>query len=96
VLDGSDHTIRAKKLEEHQRLEVPCQLKPETEIAKEGISDHQWADLTKQANKKSKGNSCPLPKNTVEKWNEIWAVLFPDMQAPSNPCKLILCTTFPG
>lgn len=90
MFDGSENATRAKKLEEHQRLRVSCQLKPETEIVKEGISDLQWENLTKQANKKSKGSSCPLPKNTVEKWNEIWAVLFPDLQGPPNPCKLIL------
>jgi hypothetical protein len=90
IFDGSDHATRAKKLEEHQRLEVPCQLRPE--IVKEGISDTQWADLSKQSNKKSKRASCPLPKNTVEKWNEIWTVLFPDVKGPSNPCKLILCS----
>lgn len=90
IFDGSDYATRAKKLEEHQRLEVSCQLKPE--IVKEGISDTQWADLSKQSNKKSKRTSCPLPKNTVEKWNEIWSVLFPDIKGPSNPCKLILCS----
>jgi hypothetical protein len=93
VFDGSDHPTRAKKLEEHLRLKVSCQWKDETEIVKEGISDHQWADLNKQGNKKSKGHSCPLPKNTVEKWNEIWAVLFHAVQAPSNPCKLVIRST---
>jgi hypothetical protein len=88
VFDGSEDALRAKRLEEHQRLPVPCQLN--TEIIKEGISDRQWADLHKQASKKGKGNSCPLPKTSVEKWNEIWAVLFPGFPLPLNPCKLIL------
>jgi hypothetical protein len=65
---------------------VPCELRDL--IVKEGISTTQWATLRKQADKKGKGNSRPIGKSTVEKWNEIWVVLFPDVPVPSNPCKL--------
>jgi len=90
VFDGSDHATQVKKFEEHQRLEDPCQL--QATIAKKGISDAQWADLNrigKQSSKKNNGSSSLLPKSTVQKWNDIWMVLFPDRVVPSNPCKLI-------
>jgi hypothetical protein len=86
VFDGSDIATRERRFEEHQRQEVPCQLKPK--VIKEGISEAQWAALGKSSNKKGKSTSCPLPRNTVEKWNEIWVVLFPAVNCPSNPCKL--------
>lgn len=90
VFGGSDETTRAKRLEEHVRLPKPCQLR--TEMVKEGISDAQWVALRKQANNKGKGDSCPLPKTTVGKWNDIWAVIFANLPPPKNPCKLLLCS----
>jgi hypothetical protein len=86
VFDGSDEPTRAKRLQDHLRLAVPCELSDT--IVQEGISTTQWATIRKQVDKKGKGNSRPIGKSTVEKWNEIWVVLFPDVLVPSNPCKL--------
>jgi hypothetical protein len=86
IFDGSDETTRARRLQDHLRLPVPCELKDP--IVKEGISTSQWATLRKQADKKRKGDSRPIGKTMVEKWNEVWVVLFPDVKLPSNPCKL--------
>ena len=49
---------------------------------KEGISDAQWARLDK---KKSAKKDQAIHR--VEKYWEIWDVLFPQVPRPSNPCK---------
>jgi len=46
---------------------------------KEGISEAQWASLDRK--KKNQGSS------NIEKWNEIWAILFPEIACPKTPCK---------
>jgi hypothetical protein len=46
---------------------------------KEGISDAQWASLDRK--KKNQGAS------NTEKWNEIWAILFPRIPIPATPCR---------
>ena len=55
---------------------------------KEGISDSQWANLDeKKQGRKGKGAAEEKPKSEVDKWNDIWMVLFPNVALPSTPCK---------
>ncbi len=48
---------------------------------REGISDDQWASLEKHNRKKNQ------EKHRVEKWFEIWKILFPNAPMPETPCK---------
>lgn len=79
VFSGPDKARCINELTEHLRLEVPCQ-KGES-VLKEGISEAQWAALDKQNRKKNQ------EKHKVEKWFEIWRVLFPEVPEPETPCK---------
>jgi len=51
---------------------------------KEGIDEVQWAALEKQNRKKNQEN------HKVEKWFEIWDVLFPGANRPKTPCKVFV------
>ena len=74
---GSDRAVRARELENHRQLPHPCERGDAS--LKEGISDAQWASLDRK--KKNQGSS------NIEKWNEIWAILFPEKSCPKTPCK---------
>ncbi|KAM7208151.1 POZ-, AT hook-, and zinc finger-containing protein 1 [Naviculisporaceae sp. PSN 640] len=67
------------KLAEHRQMAVPCERGLASD--KEGIDDRQWAILDKQSRKKNQ------EAHRVEKWYEIWDVLFPEpgIQRPENP-----------
>jgi uncharacterized membrane protein len=55
---------------------------------KEGISDAQWTSLDeKKQGKKSKAAAEEKPKSEVDKWNDIWTILFPNIPLPATPCK---------
>jgi len=74
------------QLIEHYRAAEPCEIGDS--ILVEGISEAQWAQLEKQNRKKNQ------ELHKVDKWFEIWRVLFPDKEPPSTPCKsanLLLC-----
>lgn len=77
VFSGSDKARCINELTEHLRLEVPCQRGES--VLKEGISEAQWAALDKQNRKKNQ------EKHKVEKWFEIWRVLFPEVPEPDTP-----------
>jgi hypothetical protein len=68
------------ELKKHHQLPDPCELN--SSGTKEGISDFQWAVLDK---KRSKKNIQGL--SSVDKWNDIWTVLFPGVSHPQTPCK---------
>jgi len=70
-------------LQKHRQLPNPCQLKPAA--LKEGISEAQWANLEKKKSiKKQQATS------RVEKWMEIWDIIFPGIQKPDTPCKCFI------
>jgi hypothetical protein len=74
------------ELEIHRQLPTPCLRNPSS--LKEGISEAQWASLDeKRHSKKNKGSPSERPKTNVEKWNDIWVILFPDIPVPNSPCK---------
>src|SRR4051812_46155528 len=79
IFDGSDRATCMLELKKHHQLPVPCDLN--SSGTKEGISDFQWAILDK---KRSKKNIQGL--SSVDKWNEIWSVLFPGVSHPQTPC----------
>lgn len=72
------------ELVDHRRLPEPCQKKSES--LKEGISNAQWDEIDKKTHKK-KGKGA---FSDVEKWNEIWRVLFSDSVPMPHPCKIRL------
>ncbi|TLD12804.1 uncharacterized protein PgNI_04463 [Pyricularia grisea] len=65
------------KLEEHSRTDEPCQ-KGDPNL-REGISTTQWASLDRQNRKK------PQEAHKLEKWFEIWTILFPGKEKPTTP-----------
>lgn len=72
------------KLAEHRQMAVPCERGDASN--KEGIDEFQWAILDKQSRKKNQ------EAHRIEKWYEIWNVLFPgpDVEKPKNPCEYFL------
>lgn len=85
VFSAADRSKALSDLGEHNRSTTLCELKSAS--LKEGISDSQWAQLEKKKSTKKDQET-----STVEKWYEIWAILFPDVgeeSRPKTPCKLI-------
>jgi hypothetical protein len=77
---GPDRAALLVALQDHSRHDTPCNLRDPS--LKEGISDDQWVLLDK---KKSIRKDQEL--SSVEKWYEIWAVLFPELSKPETPCE---------
>jgi hypothetical protein len=87
IFPGSDRAAGVLALESHRQHEIPCERGDAA--LKEGISDAQWANLDKKKNvRKSKTST------RVEKYWEIWDVLFPDLRRPESPCKFTLSLLF--
>ncbi|KAK4667675.1 hypothetical protein QC763_310720 [Podospora pseudopauciseta] len=74
---GVDRAESLNKLAEHRKSEVPCPLRDAS--LKEGVDEVQWAMLDKQNRKKNQ------EVHRVEKWFEIWDVLFPEVARPESP-----------
>lgn len=80
---------RVADLEAHHIAPEQCQLNPQREALREGISSAQWvriADVIKNVNS-SQGSRPAKPKTNVDKWMEIWDVLFLNEARPETPCK---------
>jgi len=67
------------QLREHQRAAESCEIGDGSLM--EGISEAQWAQLEKQNRKKNQ------EKHKVDKWFDIWRVIFPSREPPDTPCK---------
>jgi len=80
IFPGTDRALCLSQLAEHRKMDVACELGDPSR--KEGIDEAQWAALDKQNRKKSQ------EAHRVEKWFEIWDVLFPGRPRPKSPCKL--------
>ncbi|KAK3370971.1 hypothetical protein B0T24DRAFT_512290, partial [Lasiosphaeria ovina] len=78
VFPGTDRATCLTKLAEHRIMDVSCP-KLEDSSKKEGISEAQWAALDKQNRKKNQ------EIHRVEKWFEIWDVVFPGVERPKSP-----------
>jgi hypothetical protein len=80
IFSGSDRARCVAALQSHLQLPIPCGLQIPSQ--KEGISDAQWASLDKKkSNKKSQETS------RIDKWMEIWVILFAEIPQPDTPCK---------
>lgn len=81
----NDRSPAILELEKHRRQAVGCPTSPEE--GKEGISDAQWVQLEdKKQSRKGKGLA-EKEKSSLEKWTDIWMVLFPSTPPPLFPCK---------
>ncbi|KAH9209158.1 hypothetical protein DL95DRAFT_477768 [Leptodontidium sp. 2 PMI_412] len=78
IFPGSDRAVSVLALESRRQLPDSCKLR-EPKL-KEGISDAQWAKLDKKKSVKKDQAS-----HRVEKYWEIWDILFPGVSRPSNP-----------
>lgn len=70
---------KQKDLEEHQRAERPCQILNPGDRPSQSISPAQMYSLRRR-----KGQ---YNESEVDKWFEIWDLLFPDKQRPRTPCE---------
>ncbi|KAH7418943.1 hypothetical protein BKA64DRAFT_698990 [Cadophora sp. MPI-SDFR-AT-0126] len=78
TFSGSDRAAGVRALQTHRQLPQPCERRDSRR--KEGISEAQCADLDKKKNaKKSQSTS------SVEKYWEIWEILFPGISRPATP-----------
>ncbi|KAG4425118.1 hypothetical protein IFR04_001685 [Cadophora malorum] len=75
---GSDRATGVRALECHRQLPQPCERRDSS--GKEGISEAQCADLDKKKNPKKNQLT-----SSVEKYWEIWAILFPGIVRPASP-----------
>ncbi|KAI1861501.1 hypothetical protein JX265_009468 [Neoarthrinium moseri] len=78
IFRGSDRSVCMSLLEDHRQKATPCERGDST--LREGISDAQWAKLDGK-----RGNKNSQEKHRVQKWFEIWVVLFPDEERPGSP-----------
>lgn len=74
---GGDRAECLNKLNDHRKRKEGCPLRDSS--LKEGVDDVQWAMLDRQSRRKNQ------ELHRVEKWFEIWDVLFPDVQRPESP-----------
>ena len=81
---GGDRAEALNKLAEHRKSKESCPLRDAS--LKEGVDEVQWAKLDKQNRRKN------AEAHRVEKWFEIWDVLFPGVPRPDSPCACLLFT----
>ncbi|KAE8440304.1 hypothetical protein EG329_009537 [Mollisiaceae sp. DMI_Dod_QoI] len=78
IFPGSDRARCVTALEAHRQQPNPCK-RAQSDL-KEGISDAKWAQLEKKKTAKQSKES-----SRIEKYWEIWDILFPGVPRPSNP-----------
>jgi len=84
---ANDRAAAVLELERHRQLNEGCPRN--SPDMKEGMSEAQWANMSeKRSNKKGKSSIAEEPKSEVEKWMEMWRVLFPNLAPPATPCEL--------
>ncbi|KAK1760077.1 hypothetical protein QBC47DRAFT_349 [Echria macrotheca] len=76
VFPGPDRALCLSRLSDHRKLAVSCELGDPS--LKCGIDEAQWALLDRINDKGT---------HRVEKWYEIWDLLFPGTKKPRSPCK---------
>lgn len=77
IFPGTDRATCLANLSEHQKESDACELGDPSQ--KEGIDAVQWAALERQNRKKNQ------EAHKLEKWFEIWDVLFPGATRPETP-----------
>lgn len=78
IFPGSDRAKCVTALEAHRQQPIPCE-RGQSDL-KEGISDAKWAQLEKKKTVKQSKES-----SRIEKYWEIWDILFPGVTRPNNP-----------
>jgi hypothetical protein len=82
---------RVADLAAHQRApnDERCQLNTKSEALKEGIDPVQWDKIVRliRSGSNSQGGHSAKAKTNLDKWMEIWDVLFSDEARPETPCK---------
>ncbi|KAF8854036.1 hypothetical protein BDZ45DRAFT_51012 [Acephala macrosclerotiorum] len=72
------------KLAEHRQQEERCPRQADS--LKEGISDAEWSRLSEEKkSRKGKAAIPEKPQSAVDKWKEIWIILFPTAEVPQTP-----------
>lgn len=83
---GNSRSSAVAELAKHHQLDEIC-LKGSPSM-KEGISDAQWVNLIEEKQcRKGKAAAAQTPKSDVDKWKDIWGILFPQLPVPLTPCK---------
>ncbi|RFU28008.1 hypothetical protein B7463_g8322, partial [Scytalidium lignicola] len=70
------------ELQVHQRSEI-CPKK--SSALKEGIDDSQWAKIEDILRAKRGMSLTEKRKHDIDKWFDIWRIIFPHLSPPSNP-----------
>lgn len=81
IFPGTDRAVCVRDLQAHRQQLKICERRNDN--LKEGISEAQWAQLDKKKSAKQSKTS-----SRVEKYWEIWDILFPNIPRPKTPCKL--------
>jgi hypothetical protein len=89
---GKDRPPAVTELQKHQLVGGCSQNSPSMEesilssIDGEFISSAQWTKLDEKKHSKT-GKSVDMEKRKVDRWNDIWRILFPNIPSPLTPCK---------
>ncbi|CZR67828.1 uncharacterized protein PAC_17727 [Phialocephala subalpina] len=79
-----ERSSAVSELASHRQQEERCPRLPDS--LKEGISDAEWSRLSEEKkNRKGKDATPEKPQSAVDKWKEIWIILFPTIEAPQTP-----------
>ncbi|KAJ4286399.1 hypothetical protein N0V88_008022 [Collariella sp. IMI 366227] len=80
--NGRDRAQCMDELAKHREQEKSCELRDAS--LKEGVDQAQWAKLDKNNGRRNQ------EVHKVDKWFEIWDVLFPEVARPDNPWHEVL------
>jgi hypothetical protein len=58
----------------------------QSQVLKEGIDDGQWVKIEHLVKVKRGLSASDKIKHDIEKWFEIWMLIFPNIPPPSHPC----------
>ncbi|KAK9423213.1 hypothetical protein SUNI508_04507 [Seiridium unicorne] len=78
IFRGPERSACMAQLVEHRQTPTPCERGDDS--SREGISDAQWEKLDGK-----KGKKGSQEKHRLERWFEIWRVLFPSKKEPKTP-----------
>lgn len=88
-----ERSAAVSELDAHYQQDEPCRRGLAS--LKEGINDAEWSRICEDKKKswkskgKDKATNINQTSNPSKQWYEIWAIICPDMEAPSTPCEYI-------
>jgi hypothetical protein len=59
----------------------------QSHVLKESIDDGQWVKIEHLLKVRRGLSAYDKKQHDIEKWFEIWKLLFPNVPQPSNPCR---------